>query len=123
MMCGDNYVSSYTEGAFLMMGIVTEFESPHDKEVFMNNTNGDFIMSRSMGDAAALINATVSAHNVKGNIYISALQKGGDKTALSDLMPGRGLCIDYYSLSCSFDNMTNCLNISSNLKDYAMQDF
>lgn len=61
-MCGDNYVSSYNEGAFLMMGLVTEFESPHDKEIFMNKTQGDpFLMSRSMGDAAEWINATVSS--------------------------------------------------------------
>lgn len=77
-MCGDNYVSSYTEGAFLMMGLVTEFESPHDREVFMNNTSDVFIKSRSMDQAAALINATVSAHHIKGKLYVTALQRGGD---------------------------------------------
>jgi hypothetical protein len=38
-------------------------------------------------------------------------------------MPGRGLCMDYFQLMCTFDNMTKCINISSNMNDYAMLEF
>ena len=37
VVCGDNFISSYKEGALYMFSIVTEFASPYDKKVFGEN--------------------------------------------------------------------------------------
>jgi len=34
LKCGDNYVTSYKEGSLLLMSIVIEFKTTHDKNVF-----------------------------------------------------------------------------------------
>lgn len=38
-------------------------------------------------------------------------------------MHGSALGIDYLALACSFDDMTHCVNTTSNLNDYGMKDF
>ena len=32
--CGDNYITSYHEGALIFFGLVLEFDSPYDKQMF-----------------------------------------------------------------------------------------
>ena len=63
-----------------MFGMVLEFESPVDKEVFLNNSplpasnTTDF----KIFAASLLLNETFAKYDIHGNIHIVAFQLGGD---------------------------------------------
>jgi len=37
--CGENYITSYKEGSLLLMGVVIEFETMYDKNLFKSITD------------------------------------------------------------------------------------
>jgi len=39
LKCGDNYITTYKEGSLLLMSIVIEFRTKHDKNVFLSLTD------------------------------------------------------------------------------------
>lgn len=47
VLCGDNYISSYTQGAMLLLGLVINFDSQVDMDNFKKDGPGLFVYNSS----------------------------------------------------------------------------
>lgn len=117
--CGDNYISSYKEGALLIMGININFVSHLDKEQF---TASEGISFGDLISASAHIAQAASQYNIQGSVSMQAYQIGGDPSRLANILTSDPDG-NYYSLSCSIQAMDDCVKVADGLLDYARNDF
>ena len=122
-MCGDNYISRYTKGAMLLLGLVINFDS----KVEMNNFKEDpglFVFNASNNNIQNVANSVNDVVNVKnwkldigGNISVTAYQQGGDKNAIHFNLDGGAI------KTCRLTNMTQCIEVSEQILDYGQRYF
>jgi hypothetical protein len=119
LICGDQYITSYDEGAMLLMGVNIQFSSNYEKEQFTAHAGASFgdIFSAS-GD----IQKIASTYGISGSVVMQAFQIGGDPSQLSYILnkDGNG---NYYVLTCSLEAMSNCISAASGMLDYAKYNF
>ncbi len=119
LVCGDNFIYSYKEGALIALGINIEFKSSSGKEQFKAIAGGSFadIFSASV-DIQKIINQT----KIAGSLSIQAFQAGGDPAQLAHIL-SKDPNGDYYATSCSLSAMTYCVKAANGLLDYAKNNF
>jgi len=74
LRCGDNYISSYKEGALYMYSLVAEFESAYDKQLFLEH-NFAFTTNSTMFDivtASISLNKTFYEYDIRGTFHAVA---------------------------------------------------
>lgn len=119
ILCGDEFISSYNQGASLLMGLNIRFSSHYDKETFSSHASASF---GDLISASTSIQTMASQYNVHGTVIIQAYQKGGNPAELSKILakdPG-GI---FYALSCDLQHMDNCVKAANGLLTYAVDNF
>ncbi len=114
LFCGDTLVTSYEEGAGLMMSLIIKFANQNQKNTFEAQMGGN------MGDifsASAKVQNIANQYHLNGVIELHGYQLGGDPTQLSKM-------IDEKEFSkCSLTNTASCQALASRLIYYANTEF
>ncbi len=119
ILCGDDYISAYQQGASLLMGLNIRFSSHFDKEQFSAHASASF---GDLINASTQIQTMASQYNIHGTVIIEAYQKGGDPAQLSKILAKDKSGV-YYALSCDLQHMGNCVKAANGLLTYAVDDF
>ena len=119
IICGDNYVSSYNEGALLTMGLNLVFDTSIQKKAFGEKFGISF---GSLISLTASIKTFVENEKIGGSISMQAFQKGGDPTKLGNILT-TDASGGYFVLTCSFSDMDACTSAAGGMLDYAQKDF
>lgn len=119
LLCGDNYLTSFDQGAMLIMGINIEFDSHQAKQQFSAAASGGF---GDIFSASASISKIASQYNLQGSVSMQAYQIGGNPAELSNIL-SKSSNGDYYALSCDINNINNCQMAASGMLDYAKYNF
>ncbi|MCT4635259.1 MAG: hypothetical protein N4A31_03300 [Rickettsiales bacterium] len=113
--CGDNFISSYKEGAMLLMSIKLAFYTHQEKLSFEASSGNIGVFSEDIQEWAQKTKAA-------GKISIIAYQKGGIPSELANILD-KSSEGDYYSISCSLQDMDACVDTANSMLDYAYSDF
>jgi hypothetical protein len=113
LYCGDTLVTSYDQGALLIMTATLHFTSAKDKEAFKASAGGEF---GSYAAFEASVSNDASTSHTNATITISAFQEGGDPTQLSKVLAG-------VTTSCTADDTTGCTSGMNAIGAYAATDF
>lgn len=119
LLCGDNIIDSYQEGALLTLGINLQFKSSYSKAQFKAIAGASFA---DIFSASVEIQKIINKSNIAGSLAIQAFQLGGDPSQLAHILsidPSG----DYYATSCSLSAMDKCIKAANGLLDYAKNDF
>lgn len=119
IVCGDNVISSYNQGALLAMSIKIVFKSHYDMQEYTAEAGGSYA---GIFSASTKVQDIVTHLNIQGTISMSAFQKGGEPSKLSNIL-AKDTHGDYYLLSCSLQNMDACNKVANGLLEYAQSDF
>lgn len=119
VVCGDEIVTSYQQGALLAMALNIEFQSHMDKEQFQASASTGF---GSIFTASATVESIASHYEMDGRVSLTAYQQGGEPGQLSKIL-SKDPSGNFYINSCSITNMTACRNAASGLLNYASADF
>src|SRR3989339_13967 len=119
LVCGDNYISSYGQGALLMMSININFADNAQKQIFLAKAGMSF---GNIFDATGSIQQIATQNNLSGSLIIEAYQKGGDPSQLSKIL-SKDPSGQYYALTCDLKNLGNCTQAANGLLDYATNNF
>lgn len=119
LVCGDQYTKSFEQGALLLLSINLEFKNNVQKEEFNAHAGASF---GNVFSASGDIQKVASQYSIDGLVSMQAYQIGGYPSQLSKILnkDGNG---DYYVLTCSLQNMDNCINAASGMLDYAVDNF
>lgn len=114
--CGDEYVQSRDEGARFMMNMRVDFSSREEKNRFKAGVS----VSGGFGEVRANIQRMQNSMNRKNKLTLSVLQLGGDPARLGAIFQSRTGGGDAKQIiSCSFGDLTQCLDVMANVLDYA----
>ncbi len=119
LLCGDNIIDSYQEGALLALGINLQFKSSYGKAQFKAIAGASFA---DIFSASAEIQKVINKSNIAGSLAMQAFQLGGDPSQLAHILsvdPSG----DYYATSCSLAAMDKCIKAANGLLDYAKNNF
>jgi hypothetical protein len=119
LICGDQYITSYSEGAMLLMGINIQFNSNYEKEQFNLHVGASF---GDIFSASGEIEKIANKFSIVGSVAIQATQIGGNPALLADIL-NKDVNGNYYALTCSLNNMQNCLSAADGMLDYAVDNF
>ena len=119
VVCGDETVTSYQQGALLAMALKIEFQSHMDKEQFEASASAGL---GSIFSASTSVQSITSHYKMNGRVSLIAYQQGGDPGQLAKIL-SKDSGGNYYISSCSITDMDACKNASSGLLDYASSDF
>ncbi len=119
IVCGDEVIGSYQQGALLAMSLKVDFSSHMDKEQFQ--ASGSLSLG-SIVNATAKVESITSQYDMKGKISLTAYQNGGDPGQLAKIL-SEDPSGNYYLLSCDMDNTDACKRAASGLLDYASNNF
>jgi len=72
--CGDNYISSYQEGALYAFSVQAAFESDYDKQLFLNHSSAFTTNSTAFDIVTAVVsmNHTIYEHDIRGSMSLLA---------------------------------------------------
>lgn len=117
LFCGDRLISSYSEGAFIIVNTQVVLDDKFQKQQFDANIGGNFA---GFTELSAKIGTLSKSYKLQGKVIISAFQLGGDPSQLSRVMPS--------TMTCEFDNLAKCndlysTGLASYLKDYLPAQF
>lgn len=117
--CGDNYISSYKEGALLTMALNIKFRSHYEKEEFEAKAGASYA---NIFSASAHIQEIATTYHMEGQVSIQAYQRGGEPSQLSKIL-SKDPDGKYYVLSCDIQHMDDCTRAADGLLAYARNDF
>jgi hypothetical protein len=113
--CGDHYVEQVELGAELLVSMRFDFSNRDVKSNFEAEIDLDFVNIFQVSGAAKV--AMTNYKNSVG-VTISALQVGGDVTALGRIFQGDGSSGSQV-MRCSIDNIDACIKTMENVVTYA----
>ncbi|MEM9244094.1 MAG: hypothetical protein AAGA27_08630 [Pseudomonadota bacterium] len=117
-VCGDKYISSYQEGAKLLMSLNLQFSSAYEKQKFEEEAGASF---GDIFSASEQIQKIATEYNIQGSVDIQAYQEGGEPSQLSQILsPVNG---EYPVLSCTLQKMQDCTKAAQSLLSYASNSF
>lgn len=119
ILCGDDFISSYQQGAALLMGLNIRFHSHSDKQQFTAKSESSF---GNLYSASNQIQLIAQQYHINGRVIIQAYQKGGNPAELSKILAKDDKGV-YYSLSCDLQHMDNCVKAANGLLNYAVDNF
>jgi hypothetical protein len=113
--CGDNYITSYKQGAALTISLMLHFQDAANKQRFEAAVG-----RRPLGDVKSLftnIQQIARANHIDGSIGIQAYQQGGMPERLSFIFdPNK-------PPFCELQNMVDCISTANSISAYANVDF
>ncbi len=119
VLCGDDFISAYQQGASLLMGINIRFNSHFDKEQFNAHASASF---GNLISASSQVQSMSQQYNLHGTVIIEAFQKGGNPAELSQIL-SKNTGGTYYALSCDLQHMDSCVKAANGLLTYAVENF
>lgn len=119
IICGDQYISSYDQGAMLIMGLNIELSSSFAKQEFNGAVKSAF---GNIFSAATQVSNIASQLHIQGTVLMQAYQMGGEPSQLANIL-SKDSNGDYYALSCSIQDMANCIKAANGLLNYAQSNF
>jgi hypothetical protein len=119
VLCGDDFISAYQQGASLLMGINIRFNSHFDKEQFNAHASASF---GNLISASTTLQTMSQQYNLHGTVIIQAFQKGGNPAELSKIL-SKDTSNTYYALSCDLQHMDSCVKAANGLLTYAVENF
>lgn len=119
LICGDQYLASYGQGAMLLMGMNIEFSSSYEKEEFNAHAQASF---GDIFSASGSIQQIASQYGISGSVGMQAFQIGGNPSQLSYIL-NKDASGDYYALTCNIQDMENCIKAASGMLEYAKSNF
>eukprot|EP01059_Diplonema_ambulator_P019837 TRINITY_DN334_c0_g2_i1.p1 TRINITY_DN334_c0_g2~~TRINITY_DN334_c0_g2_i1.p1 ORF type:complete len:532 (+),score=203.75 TRINITY_DN334_c0_g2_i1:52-1596(+) len=119
VVCGDAYLTSYEEGALLMLSINVVMSCKEEVAEFRTAISAGLDDIVSATDAVTKITAQRS---FSGRVEMSAFQAGGKPENLAGIL-SKDSSQQYYVLTCSFGNMADCQQAANGLLTYATQNF
>ncbi|KAK9501772.1 hypothetical protein O3M35_012443 [Rhynocoris fuscipes] len=119
LICGDTYISSYQQGALLIMGVNIKFISSNAKKEFTEKAGFSF---GNIISASETIKNIASKYKIAGSVIIQAFQIGGEPSQLSKILR-KDTSGKYYALTCSLIAIDDCIKAASGLLDYAKDNF
>lgn len=119
ILCGDEYLSAYQQGAMLVLGININFSNFIEKETFLASVEGGF---GNLLNASTSIEQVAAQYNLHGSVSIQAFQRGGDPAQLAKIL-SKDSDGEYYVLSCEIQSMSDCKKAAGGLLDYAKNNF
>eukprot|EP01059_Diplonema_ambulator_P019835 TRINITY_DN334_c0_g1_i1.p1 TRINITY_DN334_c0_g1~~TRINITY_DN334_c0_g1_i1.p1 ORF type:complete len:522 (+),score=197.19 TRINITY_DN334_c0_g1_i1:45-1610(+) len=119
VVCGDAYLTSYEEGALLMLSINVVMSCKEEVESFRTAVSAglDDIVS-----ATAAVTKITAQMSYSGRVEMSAFQAGGRPESLAQIL-SKDSSQQYYVLTCVFGNMADCQQAANGLLNYATQNF
>jgi tetratricopeptide (TPR) repeat protein len=120
IVCGDQYITGFTQGAMLLMSINIHFADHSEKENFEQHRGGSSFLN--IFSSSEDIQRIINQHVVKGYVTIQAYQKGGDPGQLSKIL-NKDPSGHYYAFTCDMQNMVNCVRVADGMLDYAKDNF
>ena len=117
--CGDYYIDSYKQGAFLTIGLQIKFNSAQSKNEFGADTGASF---GDIFSASVKVSKTASQLGTSGSVTLTAYQIGGDPSELPKIF-NKNSDGDYFALSCGLQTMQNCIKVANGMLDYAREEF
>lgn len=108
LTCGDYYIASYKQGAFLTMGLKVAFENYEEKVKFTAEAD---ISANDIVDIFGNIEKTYNKTKISATISVHAHQIGGEPNRLSFIMDE--------NVICEVSKLDNCRNVAVILLGYA----
>ncbi len=115
LFCGDTLITSYEEGAGLILSMQVNFSDSASKQVFKSAVGGSVF---GFGSAAAQIQDTATAYHLQGQLVVQAYQIGGHPEQLSKILQNSNNIF-----KCDINNTTACQNAAATILNYASNDF
>lgn len=115
VLCGEKVITSYEEGAFLLVTLKVEFTSSVQKKEFMVGFN---VKALSYAELLFKIEQKSKTSNFKAKIKVTGRQLGGDSLAFNSYMASIS-----FGNNCSFQKMSDCLKYGEKIIDYAKNNF
>ena len=118
-LCGNYFIDTFTEGAFLTMAIKLKFLSKDDKDKFaaaVGVSVGNFFQ------ATAKFSKESSETQVRISIELTAFQLGGDPSQLSKIFSTVSDGTNHI-FECSVDSIESCSDFAKSVLNYAQNDF
>lgn len=109
LLCGDQYIASYDQGALLIMGLNIELSSHEEKREFTRRAKFSF---GNIFKTAGSIEEVSKKNQISGSLAIHAFQIGGEPTQLTSILHNS-------TVRCNITVVTECLKTANNLLDYA----
>ncbi|XP_051168963.1 uncharacterized protein LOC127286546 isoform X2 [Leptopilina boulardi] len=119
LLCGDHYITSYQQGALLIMGLNIKFSNSQEKKEFEAKVGTAF---GNIVSAAEKIQSISTMYKISGSVVIQAFQIGGEPSQISKIL-NKDSTGQYYALTCSLLTMANCIKAASGLLDYGKDEF
>ena len=119
LICGDSYISSYDQGAMLVLELTLRFKTHSEKK----EKGKGFEVGIGLGDILSASKKTTeiaNATNTEGYMSIHVFQVGGDPTQLPKVFREDGAS---YPLTCQMGSAESCLKAASAALNYATNDF
>ena len=113
LSCGDRLITSYNEGAGLILSMRINFYTEADKQSFISRFGSQF---GSFLNAGAEASSVAASYGIQGTITITGLQLGGEPSQLSSILPN-------LRVQCDLGNIAACQDTISSLYRYATQVF
>lgn len=120
LICGDEYFTSFKQGAELIMSLNIHFTSSEQEQKFDAKFKGSF---SDIITASGAIKDFVTQENMSGTVDIQAYQKGGDPVQLAQILRSKDPSGSYYVLTCSLKRMDDCTKAANGLLAYASDIF
>ena len=115
LLCGNNYVTAYDEGAMLLATLKVKFATAEEKTKFETHAKGGF---GGMFSASIETQNIAKAYNLHGTVDVTAFQMGGDPGQLAKIL-GDGEAVTH----CSITDMAMCNKAAENIVKYAADNF
>ena len=113
LFCGDKLITSYNQGALLILSVKINFHDKTQKEQFVNTFGAGF---GSFANAGIEISSTMRKYGMQGTISISGFQLGGDPTQL-------GKAVSTAVTQCDINNVAACQATIAGLVKYVSENF
>lgn len=113
LVCGDQYIASYDQGALLTMGLNIELSSHEEKREFKRKAKiniGPFNIFKAAGS----VEEVCKENKITGSVTIHAFQIGGEPTKLTQILNNN-------VVTCNINAMAECHKTASTLLDYAKE--
>jgi hypothetical protein len=117
--CGDSFITSYKQGAIIIMSLNLIFDNMQQKEEFKAH------IGSSVGNIARLaadIQKIAASKGVNVKMAVQAYQRGGDPTQLAQIID-KDPSGQYYSITCNIYNMNDCVRVANGVFKYAADVF
>jgi len=80
LVCGDNYIETYQEGAMLIYGLVLQFETSYDYQTYMKEIGSQL---NGIKESAIAISNVLTSNKIHASMSVVAYQRGGDPSLLT----------------------------------------